>query len=67
MPKAAREQLARYALPLDEGEMLADARDFIASEYGCQVQVFSADDGARHDPQDKARQAVPLRPAIFIE
>ena len=67
IPKAAREQLARYALPLDEGEMLADARDFYATEFGCQVQVFPADDSARYDPQDKARQAVPLRPAIFIE
>jgi leucyl-tRNA synthetase len=67
IPKLSREQLAKYSLPLDEQEVLADAREFLAGEFGCQVQYFSADDAARHDPQDKARQAVPLRPAIFIE
>jgi leucyl-tRNA synthetase len=67
IPKLAREQLAKYALPLDEGELLSDAREFLATEFGCPVQAFSADDPARLDPQDKARQAVPLRPAIYIE
>jgi leucyl-tRNA synthetase len=67
IPKQAKEQLAKYALPLDEGDLLSDAREFLATEFGCQVQAFSAEDAARHDPLDKARQAVPLRPAIFIE
>ena len=67
IPKLAREQLAKYALPLDEGALLSDAVEFLAGELGCQLQVFSADDDTRHDPQDKARQAVPLRPAIYIE
>jgi len=31
------------------------------------VQVFRADDAKRYDPQDRARLAVPLRPAIFVE
>ena len=67
IPRLSKEQLANYGLPLDEKELLSDAREFLASEFGCQVQTFAADDGARHDPQDKARNAVPLRPAILIE
>lgn len=67
IPKLSKEQLAKFGLPLDEKELLSDAREFLAGEFSCQVQTFSADDEARHDPQDKAKQAVPLRPAIFIE
>jgi leucyl-tRNA synthetase len=63
----SKEQLAKYGLPLDEQEVLADAREFLAGEFSCQVQVFSGADPAKYDPQDKARNAVPLRPAIFIE
>ena len=67
IPKLSKEQLLKYSLPLDEMELLSDAREFLAGEFSCQVQTFSADDDTRHDPQDKAKQAVPLRPAIFIE
>ena len=67
IPKLSKEQLARFSLPLDEREVLADAREFLGAEFGCQVLVFSGDDPAKYDPQDKSRNAVPLRPAIFIE
>ena len=67
IPKLSEEQLAKYGLPIDEHRMLAEAREFFGGEFGCQVQCFSAEDPARYDPNDKARQAVPLRPGIFIE
>jgi leucyl-tRNA synthetase len=67
IPKLSAEQLAQYSLPLNEMELLADAKDFLAAEFSCEVQVFSADDPKKPDPADKAKHAVPVRPAIFVE
>jgi len=67
IPKLSQEQLAQLGLPLDEPELLADAKDFFASEFSCDVQVFAGDDPKKHDPVEKARQAAPVRPAIYIE
>jgi leucyl-tRNA synthetase len=53
---------------IDELRVLLEAADFIRKQLGVQeVRVFRADDPARYDPQDRARLAVPLRPAIFVE
>jgi hypothetical protein len=31
------------------------------------AEVFSADDDGKYDPSDKAKMAVPGRPAIYLE
>jgi len=67
IPKLSEEQLSKYRLPLDEHLALVESREFFAGEFGCQVQCYPAEDPDRYDPQDKAKNAVPLRPAIFIE
>jgi len=65
----SQEQLATIAAAeIDEQHVLADAAEFIRKQFGVEmVQVFKADDRARYDPQDRARLAVPLRPAIYVE
>jgi len=65
----SQEQLATLAATeIDELQVLADAAEFIRKQFGVgMVQVFKADDQARYDPQDRARLAVPLRPAIYVE
>jgi len=40
--------------------------DFLSCEIGCNIEIHSADTPI-HDPQGKSKQAVPMRPAIFIE
>ena len=67
IPKLSKEQLAKYGLPLDEHRALLESSEFFAGEFGCQVQCHLAEDPKRYDPQDKAKNAVPLRPAIFLE
>ena len=52
---------------LDETALLQSAKDFLTSELGLEVSVYSADDQDKYDPQDKARVAVPGRPGIFLE
>lgn len=51
---------------LDEEAFLKSAKDFIAAETGMETEVYSADDADRFDPSNKARVAVPGRPAIYL-
>ncbi len=50
------------SMKINEGDILAEARDFIAREVGVKVEV-----NADYDPQNKRRFAIPGRPAIYIE
>ncbi|MDO5853346.1 MAG: hypothetical protein Q4Q62_04700 [Thermoplasmata archaeon] len=51
----------------DELSLLESARGFLAEEIGLEVDVYSADAEGVYDPQNKARQAAPGRPAILLE
>jgi leucyl-tRNA synthetase len=51
----------------DETALLSAASGFLGSELGFGVEVVSADDGGKYDPQGKAKVAVPGRPAIYLE
>ncbi|MCD6461577.1 MAG: leucine--tRNA ligase [Thermoplasmata archaeon] len=64
MDEALREY---YGMSLDEYEILAAAREFLAGEYKAEVLVFKADDPGMEDPGNKARHAAPRRPAIYVE
>jgi len=65
----SQEQLATLATAeIDELQVLVDSAGFMIKQFGVKmVQVFKADEQARYDPQDRARLAVPLRPAIYVE
>ncbi|MGP8321390.1 MAG: leucine--tRNA ligase [Methanosarcinaceae archaeon] len=51
---------------LDEKSILDEAIAFLEVEIGCTVEVYSAD-APEYDPQNKAKFAVPMRPAIYLE
>lgn len=51
----------------DETGLLSAAIGFLSDETGLPVEVYSADAEGIYDPQNKARQAVPGRPAIYLE
>jgi len=57
----------RYQLHLDEFEYLTSALPFLEKTLAAQIKLFFADDEKKHDPAGKARYAIPLRPAIFVE
>ncbi len=50
----------------DEYSLLEGAKTFLSEEIGLQIEVYAAD-SAEYDPQNKARQATPGRPAILLE
>lgn len=51
---------------LDEEALLKSAKDFIASETGMETEIYGADEENKFDPSNKARVAVPRRPAIYL-
>ncbi|WP_265109235.1 leucine--tRNA ligase [Halosolutus halophilus] len=51
---------------IDERSVYEEATDFLAREFDADVEIY-AEDGAPVDPDDKAGQAQPLRPAIHLE
>lgn len=64
--KRSSTEVEKLSLKIDELEFLRGCKDFLEREYGCEVQVHQAG-GDVSDPQNKARQAAPGRPAILVE
>ena len=54
----------RYIGKINEEEILSDALDYITEEAGEEVIIHTDDS---YDPQNKARNAMPYKPAIFME
>ena len=54
----------RYIGKIDEEEILTDALDYIKEECGNEVIIHTDDS---YDPQNKAKNAMPYKPAIFME
>ena len=54
----------RYIGKINEEEILTDALDYIKEECGNEVIIHTDDS---YDPQNKARNAMPYKPAIFME
>lgn len=62
-----QEERRRASTRIDELSVLAAAKGFLEGQFGCEVLVFSADDPSRTDPRNRAKQARPGRPAVYVE
>ncbi len=51
----------------DEFSVLSGAEDFISKELGIRTKVQKAGGKEMHDPAGKAKDALPLKPALFLE
>ncbi len=49
---------------IDEAEYLRNAKEFIEKETGAEVHIMEKPE---YDPQGKAKFAMPLKPAIYVE
>jgi leucyl-tRNA synthetase len=67
LSRTSVEERLQMAVRFDELEVLRSASSFLASEFGCEVSAFGANDPARTDPNGKARYAKPGRPAVYVE
>ncbi|MEA1905060.1 MAG: leucine--tRNA ligase [Candidatus Hadarchaeota archaeon] len=65
----SQEQLEALAgAEVDELQILIGAVEFLREQFGVEeVKVFKADDPKKHDPKGRAKLAVPLKPAIYVE
>ncbi|UCD14705.1 MAG: leucine--tRNA ligase [Thermoplasmatales archaeon] len=57
----------RYLISLNGVKYLENAKDYLKKMFSCDIEIYSSDDKVIHDPANKVRFAVPLRPAIYIE
>jgi leucyl-tRNA synthetase len=55
------------AADLDEYEVLADASQFLSREICIQIKVAKAGQKNIHDPANKAKDALPFKPAFLLE
>ncbi len=63
--KIAREMTKiHYVGHVNEKEILDDAVDYIARETGAEVIIYQE---PTYDPKNKARNALPYKPALYIE
>jgi leucyl-tRNA synthetase len=54
----------RYIGKINENEILKDGKDFIEEEVGTEIVIHQDD---AYDPEDKAKNAIPYKPAIYME
>jgi leucyl-tRNA synthetase len=63
--KISREMTkTRYIGKIDEYDVLTDGLDFISEETNAEIIIHQDDS---YDPENKARNAMPYKPAIFME
>ena len=65
--KMNNEDIEKYSVSIDEKKYLGESKEFICKEFDSLIEIYSADDKDLYDPQNKARFAIPFRPAIYIE
>jgi len=56
----------RYLVEFESAEYLENAKDYLKDVFSCDVVIYRDDDKKIYDPENRARFAVPLRPAIYI-
>jgi leucyl-tRNA synthetase len=63
--KISREMTkTRYIGKIDEYEILNDGKDFIEEEVKTEIAIHKDNS---YDPEDKAKNAIPYKPAIYME
>ncbi len=65
--RMSQDERGRGLARIDELSVLNAAKGFLEDQFGCEVLVFSADDPERTDPKNRAKQAKPGRPAVYVE
>ena len=54
-------------IELNELEVLMETKAFLEREFRCEVRIFNEDDPDKYDPLSRSKQALPYKPAVYIE
>lgn len=65
-PEERKKKLLEASI-LKEKTILKEAESFLKKELIAEILIFSEEEKERYDPKNKAQQARPYRPAIYIE
>ena len=57
----------RYLTELDGAEYLENAKDYLKVIFSCDIEIYRTDEKKIYYPANRARNAIPLRPAIYIK
>lgn len=57
----------KYLTELNEADYLEKSKSYLENIFKCNILIINSDDKEIEDPANKARFAVPLRPAIYIK
>ncbi|MEM4663217.1 MAG: leucine--tRNA ligase [Candidatus Diapherotrites archaeon] len=63
---AAKWSEIREFKPIDEFKVLRESKQFFLSQLGCEVIILE-EEKATYDPKNKAKDAMPFKPAIYME
>jgi len=66
--RAAPRELVEALLSMrSELSYLESAKSYLEAELDAEVKLYMADDPQRYDPADRAKRALPMKPAIYLE
>jgi leucyl-tRNA synthetase len=66
LPRARKTQLLLLG-DTDDTRILTEATTFLKDRFNCEITVYGEEDEERYDPKDRARMAMPIQPAIYME
>ncbi|MBX5328345.1 MAG: leucine--tRNA ligase [Candidatus Bathyarchaeota archaeon] len=66
MPEERKKKLTQI-VTINEHETLKEAENFLEKELHAKIHIYNEESADRYDPKNRAQQAKPYRPAIYIE
>jgi hypothetical protein len=66
IPENRRERMLKIGVK-DEKKIIEDAAGFLKERFNAQIEVYSEEDAKRYDPKQRAANAAPYQPAIYLE
>jgi len=58
---------SQNASKIDELKIYTAASKYLESELGVEITIHSPDEALKYDPKDKAKFALPFKPALYFE
>ena len=65
--KLNKKDIERYQKNIDSFKYLNESKDFLEKVFNCEISIIKSDNSNIYDPENRAKYAQPLRPALYIE
>jgi leucyl-tRNA synthetase len=51
----------------DECQVYKKSKEYLEKETGMEIRIYYSNEKDKYDPKNKAKNALPLKPALFLE